>query len=82
MVRFCRISPRLLEPLREDHSPAPSFGPLNGSPYFPFSFRLSLEARIPWRPNAISSVLVWMNAIEFAIRTPRYSRYRPYLVGL
>ena len=82
MVRFCRISPRLLEPLREDHSPAASFRPLNGSPYFPFSFRLSLEARIPWRPNAISSVLCWMNANEFAIRTPRYSRYRPYLVGL
>lgn len=82
MVRFCRISPRLLEPLREDHSPAASFRPLNGSPYFPFSFRLSLEACIPWRPNAISSVLWWMNANKFAIRTPRYSRYRPYLVGL
>ena len=57
--------------------PAPEWFALLPVQLSPFA-----EARIPWRPNAISSVLCWMNANEFAIRTPRYSRYRPYLVGL
>ena len=48
--------------------------PVQLSPFAGSSY--SLEA------YAISSVLCWMNANEFAIRTPRYSRYRPYLVGL